>query len=50
MQTRNHSERKSDLEFFKAARKVNNKMIYIAITVILVVTAIAMTGVYYEYW
>lgn len=50
MRTRNHSERKSEIDFLKAAQKINNKMIFIAITVIVVVAMIAMTGVYYEYW
>lgn len=44
------SNRNSDLEFFRSARQSINKIIYIAIAVIIVLAVIAMTGVYYEYW
>ncbi|MCH4823072.1 hypothetical protein ML462_07775 [Gramella lutea] len=50
MSNRDHSERKSEIDFLKAAQKINNNMIFIAITIIVVVALIAMTGVYYEYW
>ncbi len=50
MHTRNQSDRKSEIDFLRAAQKINNKMIYVAITIIVVVAVIAMTGVYYEYW
>ncbi|QYA26498.1 hypothetical protein G3I01_13640 [Gramella sp. MT6] len=50
MRTRNHTDRKSEIEFLRTARQVNNKVIYIAITIIILVAVVAMTGVYYEYW
>lgn len=50
MRTRNNPERKSEIEFLRAARQINNKVIYVAITIIIVVAVVAMTGVYYEYW
>ena len=50
MRTRNQLDRKSDIEFLKTARQINNKVFYIAITIIILVAVVAMTGVYYEYW
>ncbi|WP_229337765.1 hypothetical protein [Christiangramia sediminis] len=50
MFTQDKSNRNSDLEFFRAARKNINKIIYIAIAIIIVLAVVAMTGVYYEYW
>ena len=50
MQSRDKSERRSDIEFLRTARKVNDKIFYIAISIIVVLAVVAMTGVYYEFW
>jgi len=50
IQNNSNINKKSDLRFFRAARKSINRTIYIAIAIIIVLAGIAMTGVYYEYW
>ncbi|WP_156888621.1 hypothetical protein [Christiangramia echinicola] len=50
IQSRNKSDGRSDIEFLRTARRVNNKIIYIAISIIIILAVFAMTGVYYEYW
>ncbi|WP_166435169.1 hypothetical protein [Christiangramia sabulilitoris] len=50
MATKNQPKKFSDMEFLQTSARENNKVIYIAIVLVLVFTLVAMTGVYYEYW
>ena len=50
MLTQNNPKNKSDLEILKSARQGNKKKIFVAIAVVIILTVVAMTGVYYEYW
>jgi len=40
----------TDLAFFQAARKGLNRLVLVAITIIIILAGIAITGVYYNYW
>ncbi|MCM8570159.1 hypothetical protein NE848_12270 [Gramella jeungdoensis] len=43
-------DKESPIEILQRFQKGKNKSIYIAIAVIILLTIIAMVGVYYEYW
>lgn len=48
MSKKANSERDSVSEFMRSSGKIN-KNIYIAITIVIIITIMAMTGVHYEY-
>lgn len=50
MQLEREEEKNSDELLFLIEKRNRNKPIYIAILVVILMSAIAITGVYLEYW
>ncbi|MCP9200381.1 hypothetical protein MKO06_10700 [Gramella sp. GC03-9] len=44
------TSRPGEDNFMRYKKNFHNKTIFIAIALVIVVTIVAMTGVYYEYW
>ncbi|MDX1543284.1 MAG: hypothetical protein R3214_04985 [Christiangramia sp.] len=50
MMKRIHNLKKNYRKIFHPFQKGENRTVFIAIIIIILLTIVAMTGVYYEYW